>query len=238
MIGHLSGRLLEKEPTEIVVEAGGVGYRVSVPLTTFGRLPRVGDVVALSIHTHVREDAIALYGFDSRRERDLFERLIGVPGIGPRLALALLSHMDPGDLLAVARGRDAARLTRVPGIGPKTAERLIVELADVLERIPGFDASVGPAGPSGGRREDLISALTNLGYRPSQAAPAVEAALAGASEETQIESLLRDALRHLASPRRAGPAADHAVEPASEVVAQPLVRSRVRSPAGGRRRQP
>ena len=194
---------MEKEPTEILVEAAGVGYRVAVPLTTYGRLPAPGSTVTLSVHTHVREDALALYGFDSRRERDLFERLIAVPGIGPRLALALMSHMDPGDLIAAVRSRDVSRITRVPGIGLKTAERLVIELASVLRNLPEFPLADGTASAGAGLRADLLSALQNLGYRAAQVAPVLEAVLADPSSTgAPVESLIREALRRLAAPAR------------------------------------
>lgn len=202
VIGRLSGRLIEKDPSEIVVEAGGVGYRVAVPLTTFGRLPAPGETVTLSIHTHVREDALALYGFDSRRERDLFEDLIGVPGIGPRLALALLSHLDPRDLAAAVESKDIDRLTSVPGIGRKTAERLLVELSGRMKR---FQAPAGAAStaPAESRKDDLVSALVNLGYRQTQAVPTVEAVLAAAAPGDLLPALLRESLRRLSAGRAA-----------------------------------
>jgi holliday junction DNA helicase RuvA len=203
LIGSLHGRLVEKGPGEILLETGGVGYRVAVPLTTYGRLPATGSSIALTIHTHVREDAITLYGFDSRRERDLFERLIGVPGIGPRLALALLSHMEPRTLAEAVRSRDTERLTRVPGIGQKTAERLIVELGSLLKEISDLDPGSAGAGTDTGRRGDVISALVNLGYRTAQAAPVADEVLGSAAAGEPVESLLREALRRLAAPQRA-----------------------------------
>jgi holliday junction DNA helicase RuvA len=178
LIGRLTGCLIEKEPGEILLDAGGVGYRVSVPLSTFGRLPATGEPVTLSVHTHVREDSLALYGFDTRAERDLFEKLIGVPGIGPRLAMAVLSHLDPADLVEAARSREISRLTRVPGIGTKTAERLLLELGTILRALPGGAGS----SPAAGRRGDLVSALGNLGYKPAQVAPVIEDALAARGE--------------------------------------------------------
>lgn len=203
MIGSLSGRLAEKEPAEILVETGGVGYRIAVPLTTYGRLPAVGATVHLSIHTHVREDSLGLFGFDSRRERDLFEKLISVPGVGPRLALAILSHMEPEALLEAVGARDAARLTRVPGIGPKTAERLLLELGGVLKDLP----AEGTVRPAAGRGPgtDLVAALVNLGYRPAQAGPVVEAVLRESVEGAPVADLLRESLRRLGTPP-AGPA--------------------------------
>ncbi len=202
MIGTLTGRLLEKSPAEILLDVGGVGYRVAVPLTTYGRLPEIGSAVTLSIHTHVREDALALYGFAARGERDLFERLIAVPGIGPRLALAILSHMEPADLLEAVRGRDIQAMSRVPGIGRKTAERLLLELDGLLKSRAPDVASFGAA-RHGGARADLFSALENLGYRPAQISPVIDALLSESGrDESSIESLLREALRRMAAPAR------------------------------------
>ncbi len=196
MIGSLSGRLVEKNPAEILLEAGGVGYRIRVPLTTYGRLPAVGESLTLSIHTHVREDSLALFGFDHRSERDLFEALIAVPGVGPRLGLALLSHLEPSEMAEAVRSRDTALLSRVPGIGPKTAERLAVELRGVMERLPATAAG-GPASQPA-RRADLISALENLGYRAAQAASIAEKVLAApGAHDVPVASLIRSALRRL-----------------------------------------
>ncbi len=196
MIGSLSGRLVEKSPAEILLEAGGVGYRIRVPLTTYGRLPAVGESLTLSIHTHVREDSLALFGFDHRSERDLFEALIAVPGVGPRLGLALLSHLEPSEMAEAVRSRDTALLSRVPGVGPKTAERLAVELSGVMERLPATGAG-GPASQPA-RRADLISALENLGYRTAQAASIAEKVLAAPGAlDVPVSSLIRNALRRL-----------------------------------------
>ena len=145
MIAHLRGRLLEKQPNRMVVDVGGVGYDVSVPLSTFYGLGEPGGEIALRIHTHVREDALALYGFATRLEQELFERLIGVSGIGPKVALAVLSGIEPADLIrAIGRG-DLARLTAIPGVGKKTAERIVLELKDRLPRV--HAAAAGAAGP-------------------------------------------------------------------------------------------
>ncbi|MBI3448111.1 MAG: Holliday junction branch migration protein RuvA [Acidobacteria bacterium] len=224
MIGSLTGRLIESEPGEVLVEAGGVGYRVTIPLTTFSRLPAPGSTVTLSIHTHVREDAIALFGFDTRPERDLFEKLIGVPGIGPRLATGLLSHLEPADLVQTIRFRDTARLTQVPGVGAKTAERIVLELSGALNRLP---AAFGPQAsrPGSGRRGDLMSALENLGYRAVQIAPAVEETLAAAGEADPLEGLLRDTLRRLAkSPRRPSGAGAESIPAAGAEVGPKIAR--------------
>jgi len=217
LIGRVTGRLLERDPGEILVDVGGVGYRIAVPLTTYGRLPDIGAEVSLHTHTHVREDALALYGFDARGERDLFERLIGVPGIGPRLALAVLSHLDPGDLSQAVATRDTARLVLVPGIGRKMAERLVIELEGLLDDYPLPAARSGGAAPTTGRRGDLVSALVNLGYRAAQVALVVERVLAGSEEGTPVQALLRDALRRLGSAGRESRASERPGPKASAV---------------------
>lgn len=193
MIARLSGKLVEKSPNRLVIDVGGVGYEVLVPLSTFYGLGDAGTLVTLRVHTHVREDVIALYGFASELEQDLFERLIGVSGIGPKLALAVLSGIDPGELVRAIRSQDAARLTRIPGIGKKTAERIGLELKD---RLP--ETAVAPADAAGGgeARDDLLSALVNLGYNRQVAEKAIDAGLKR-SPRAPFEDLLRDILRGL-----------------------------------------
>ncbi len=191
MIAHLRGRLLSKHPNQAVVETGGVGYDVHISVPTFSELPAVGAEVVLFIHTHVREDALALYGFLRAGERKLFERLIGVSGIGPRLAITILSGMPAEEMVGALRAGDAARLTRIPGIGRKTAERMVLELRDKLEGLAATAA--GP--PSGVTpvEEDVLSALQNLGY----SRPSAERALAVASKNGKgdsFEALFREAL--------------------------------------------
>jgi len=207
VIGHLNGRLLEKSPAEILVEVGGIGYRLAVPLPTYEKLPAAGGAVSLSVHTHVREDLIALYGFETRRERDLFERLITVPGIGPRLALAIHSHLGPAHLVDAVRQRDITRLTKVPGVGRKTAERLLLELESLLGKLEG--AAFGEARADlRGPRSDLHSALENLGYKPAQIAPVLDALLAGKEAGgAPLEDLLREALRRLGASIQTNPPA-------------------------------
>jgi Holliday junction DNA helicase RuvA len=195
MIAHLRGRLLVKHPNQAVVEAGGVGYDVHISVPTFSELPAAGSEVALFIHTHVREDALALYGFLRPAEKKLFERLIGVSGIGPKLAITILSGMAADDMVAALRAGDVARLTRIPGIGKKTAERMVLELRDKLEGLaaapsPGAAPGVTPV------EEDVLSALMNLGY----SRPTAERALAVASKNGKgesFEALFRDALAAL-----------------------------------------
>lgn len=199
MIALLRGRLAEKQPNRIIVDVAGVGYDVSVPLSTFYRLGDVGAEVTLRIHTHVREDALALYGFGTAFEQQLFERLIATSGIGPKLALAVLSGIEPADLVRAVQAGDVARLTAIPGVGKKTAERICLELKD---RLPaGFGA--GPGGgpdvdaPGEDLRRDLLSALLNLGYHRSLTEKAVDAVLARVDSPT-FELALKQALRELA----------------------------------------
>jgi len=160
MIAHLRGRLISKHPNQAIVEAAGVGYDVAITVPTFSDLPAVGSEVALHIHTHVREDAIALFGFLRADEKQLFEKLLTVSGIGPKLAITILSGMPTADMVGAIRANDHARLTRIPGIGKKTAERMCVELRDKLE---GF-GETPTAAPVSAVEQDVISALTNLGY--------------------------------------------------------------------------
>ncbi len=194
MIRRLTGTLSEKTPNRIIVDVGGVGYDVLVPLSTFYGIGEPGTKVALRIHTHVREDVIALYGFASPLEQDLFERLISINGIGPKLALAVLSGIDPGELVRAIRAQDVARLTKIPGVGKKTAERIGLELKDRLPHAaPTADGGAGA--PTGDRvRDDLFSALSNLGYQRAAVEKAIEAALR-AAPDAPFEHLLRNVLR-------------------------------------------
>ncbi|MGE3511688.1 MAG: Holliday junction branch migration protein RuvA [Vicinamibacterales bacterium] len=195
MIAFLRGRLLDKQPNRIVVDVNGVGYDVSVPLSTFYGLQDVGTEVSLRIHTHVREDALSLFGFATRLEQDLFERLIAVSGIGPKVGLSVLSGMDPADLIRAIQGGDLPRLTGIPGIGKKTAERIVLELRDRLPR-----AAITPppdATPVQSMRDDVLSALINLGYHRPLAEKAVDASMMR-TVNGDFETLLRQALRELA----------------------------------------
>ncbi len=190
MIAHLRGRLIAKHPNQAVVEAGGVGYDVSISIPTFSELPSTGSEVALHIHTHVREDAIALFGFLRPEEKQLFERLIAVSGIGPKLAITILSGMAAADLVNAIRGNDVARLTRIPGIGRKTAERMVLELRDKLADF-GAAPSVPAISPV---QEDVLSALVNLGYTR----PAAERAVAAVSKNgDSFDTLFRQAMASL-----------------------------------------
>lgn len=198
MIAHLRGRIFEKQPNRVVVDIGGVGYQVFVPLSTFYVVGELGGEIALRIYTHVREDALALYGFATVLEQDLFERLIGVSGIGPKLALSVLSGIEPLDLVqAIDRG-DVGRLTGIPGVGKKTSERIVLELKDKLPRLPrtAAGAATGEAEPAP-LRDDLLSALVNLGYHRPLAEKAVASALK-AAPNVGFERTLKQALRELA----------------------------------------
>jgi Holliday junction DNA helicase RuvA len=199
MIAFLRGRLIEKHPNRLIVDVNGVGYDVQVPLSTFYDLAEPGTEVSLRVHTHVREDQIALYGFGSFLEQQLFERLIGVSGIGPKLALAALSGIDPEDLVRAVRTADVARLSAVPGIGKKTAERITLELKDKLPA-PATPAGPAPAvaTPADDLRTDLLSALLNLGYHRPLAEKAVDSVLAKATTPPPFEQAVRAALRALA----------------------------------------
>jgi Holliday junction DNA helicase RuvA len=198
MIGWLSGRVVQAAPDRMLLDVGGVGYQVAIPLSTFYEIQKATAEVAegpvsLFVHTHVREDALALYGFWTEREKELFEHLIGVSGIGPRLAQVVLSGMAPDELLAALAGGDVARLVRIPGVGKKTAERMVVELRDRLQALA---AELPAARASAASDDDLVAALVNLGYKSSFAEGAVGAARKEAPEAA-FHELLRLALRRL-----------------------------------------
>ena len=172
MIAHLRGRLLSKHPNQVVVETAGVGYEVNISVPTFSELPNNGSEVALHIHTHVREDLIALYGFLRPAEKQLFEKLITVSGIGPKLAITILSGMAANEMAAAIRGNDLGRLTKIPGIGKKTAERMVLELRDKLPEAAG--TSTPAALVMSTMEQDVLSALLNLGYQRPAAEKALE----------------------------------------------------------------
>ncbi|MEK6551531.1 MAG: Holliday junction branch migration protein RuvA [Pseudomonadota bacterium] len=193
MIGRLKGTLLRKEPPALLVDVGGVGYELEAPMTTFYDLPAVGETVTLHTHQVVREDAHLLYGFVREDQRQLFRALLKVTGIGPRIALAVLSGMSADDLALAVAGEDIARLSRVPGIGRKTAERLVMELRDKITAPTGVPTTApgGPTDPAG----EAVSALIALGYKPNEAARAVRVAqVQGAS----AEDIIRQALKSMA----------------------------------------
>ena len=192
MIAHLRGKLIAKHPNQAVVEAAGVGYDINITIPAFSELPAVGAEVALFIHTHVREDALALYGFLRAPEKQLFEKLIGVSGIGPKLAITVLSGMPADSLVAAIKGNNLAGLTRIPGIGKKTAERMVLELRDKLDAF-GQPPAAAAASPV---EEDVLSALVNLGYNRG----VVEKMLSrvGATSADSFDVLFRKALAALA----------------------------------------
>jgi holliday junction DNA helicase RuvA len=204
MIGRLSGRILTAKPDEVVVDVAGVGYRVHIPLSTFYRLAEGGGTASLHVHTHVREDAIQLFGFWSEDERTAFERLIGVSGIGPKIALAVLSGIGVSDLYRAIRDEDRSVLERIPGIGRKTAERVLLELRDrpSARRRAGLEPAQGTspmsdAPPASGMDTDAASALVHLGYSEAAAFDAVRAARRESGADATIETILRSALRAL-----------------------------------------
>lgn len=195
MIAALRGRLFEKQPARLIVDVGGVGYDVQVPLSTYGSVGDVGSEIALRVHTHVREEQIALFGFLTALEQQIFERLISVNGIGPKVALAVLSGIAPGDLVAAVQGNEPARLTTIPGIGRKTAERIVLELRD---RLPAaLPVSADAATPGSIIRADLLSALVNLGYPRPTVEKAVGEVLKAQPGAT-FDEALRQALGKLA----------------------------------------
>ena len=199
MIGQLRGRLTDKRPNQVLVDVGGVGYVVQVPLSTYAALGELHTEVTLLIHTHVREDALSLYGFLSSREKHFFEMLLSASGVGPSLALKILSGMSVEELVPAIRGGDLARLTKIPGVGRKTAERIVVELKDKLDAVT-VEIERPAASSPAGIDADVVSALVNLGYE----ARAAEGAVAEARRENgagNFEKLLRASLQSLSAPK-------------------------------------
>jgi Holliday junction DNA helicase RuvA len=196
MIATLHGVLTEKKPSRLVVDVGGVGYEVNVPLSTFYALGETGAEVDLRIHTHVRQETLSLFGFATQLEVDLFERLITISGVGPRLALAVLSGLEPPDLLRAIQGSDIVRLQGIPGVGKKTAERISLELKDKLPANAAHEGATTDLVNAEGVRNDVMSALLNLGYHRPLAERAVNEVLTG--ELGSFEEALRQALRELA----------------------------------------
>jgi len=199
MIGQLRGRLTDKRPNQVLVDVAGVGYLVQVPLSTYAALGELHTEVTLLIHTHVREDALSLYGFLSSREKHFFEMLLSASGVGPSLALKILSGMSVEELVPAIRGGDLARLTKIPGVGRKTAERIVVELKDKLDAVT-VEVERPAASSPAGIEADVVSALVNLGYE----ARAAEGAVAEARRENgavNFEKLLRASLQSLSAPK-------------------------------------
>jgi holliday junction DNA helicase RuvA len=206
MIAHLSGTLLVKQTNTVIIDVGGIGYEVTIPLSTFYDLEDSGSAVALRIYTHVREDTLQLFGFKTTRERELFLRLISVSGIGPKLGITMLSGMSADEIIASIRSNNLARLTSIPGVGKKTAERLVIELRDKIAALSSpaleeeFAARAGGAGSPASEdamRDDALSALVNLGYQKAPAEKAVTAAMQEGGD-LSVEIILRRSLRLLA----------------------------------------
>ncbi len=200
MIGQLRGRLAEKHPNQVLLDVGGVGYAVQIPLSTFAQLGELHAEVTLLIHTHVREDQLALYGFLTSREKHLFGLLLGVSGVGPSLALKVLSGMNVEEIVPAVRKGDLAHLTRIPGIGRKTAERIVVELRDKLA----VSEAVEPErrAPRSELEADVLSALVNLGYDRREAERALEQLRPASGGPGGFDALLRSALQRLSPPAR------------------------------------
>ncbi|MGH9514550.1 MAG: Holliday junction branch migration protein RuvA [Terriglobales bacterium] len=188
MIAHLRGKLIARHPNQVIVDAMGVGYDVTISVPTFSELPPAGGEVALHIHTHVREDQIALYGFLRPEEKHLFEKLISVSGIGPKLAITILSGMPTDDMTSAIRGNDVVRLTKIPGIGRKTAERMVLELRDKLPPVGTDQVHVIPS--LSAVQEDVLSALMNLGYQRASA----EKALSTVEKNGSFDAMFRAAM--------------------------------------------
>ncbi len=199
MIANIKGRIIHKTPESVIIDVGGIGYEVFIPLSTFYTLPDTDEAVSLSVHTHVREDAIQLYGFLTREEKEVFNLLISVSGIGPRLARNILSGVPVGDLIAAISTSDRARLGKIPGIGAKSAERLILELKD---KIAGVAVKAAPVSSQAEEMDqltkDVSSALENLGYKAVLAEEAVKKARASLGEGAAFEAVLKESLKFLA----------------------------------------
>ncbi|MBX3289538.1 MAG: Holliday junction branch migration protein RuvA [Acidobacteria bacterium] len=203
MIGFLSGKLLEKHTNSVIIDVGGVGYEVSIPLTTFYEIGEVGSDVQLRIYTHVREDAIQLFGFKTVRERELYLKLISVQGVGAKSGITMLSGMSADEMIAAVRSENLAKLTAIPGVGKKTAERLVIELRDKLSDLSsgaaaGIAAASGKTGAGADEAfDDALSALVNLGYKKDAAEKALQQAAKDGTEQS-VQKLLRAALQRLA----------------------------------------
>lgn len=193
MIAYLRGELLDKKPSSIIVDVNGVGYGLTIPVSTYSGLPEIGGEVEIQVHTHVREDALALFGFLTDEEKELFERLISVSGVGPRLAVTVLSGMPVDALIEAIREGDAKTLTRIPGVGRKTGERIILDLQDKVARELAAEAVRKTATPGAAIERDVISAMVNLGCSQDQAEKAVDAAR-NRGAELEFDTLFRTAM--------------------------------------------
>jgi Holliday junction DNA helicase RuvA len=203
MIGHLRGTLIDKRPNQVLLDVAGVGYQVQIPLSTFYAIGELKDEVSLMVHTHVRDDALVLYGFLTAREKHFFELLISAQGIGPSLAVKILSNMSVDDLLEAISSRNIERLTKIPSVGKKTAERIIVELRDKLAQIEAASPAEEKPAARGGLAADVVSALLNLGYDRRTAEKAAEEAQRNGSGNS-FEALLRASLQSLSRPTSRG----------------------------------
>jgi len=197
MIAHLTGKLTHKSPVAIIIDVNGVGYQVFVPLSTFYALPELESKISLGIHTHMREEALKLFGFYTIDEKRIFEKLITINKVGPKLALTILSGMPPADILSTIDSNDIVKLSTIPGIGRKTAERLILEMRDKLDGLSLDFVVTKDPGPEKGLFDDALSALVNLGYKKSQAEQTLKKVYAGKVGDTSIENLIKDSLNLL-----------------------------------------
>jgi Holliday junction DNA helicase RuvA len=193
MIAYLKGTLIRKSPGQVVVDVGGVGYAAAIPLSTFIRLGDVGGPAEILVYTHLSDSALALFGFSTAAEKEIFLKLIAVSGIGPKLAMAILSGIEPADLEAAVRDGDVARLTMIPGIGKKTALRIAMELQDKLEKKERVLSALDSP-----EREDLVSALTNMGFRRKEVDRVVDEVLKALTPKAGFEKLLRESLKRMA----------------------------------------
>lgn len=193
MIAYLKGTLIRKQTNQVVVDIGGVGYAAAIPLSTFFKLGEIGSEVELLIHTHMTDSALSLFGFATSAEKEIFLKLIGISGIGPKLAMNILSGIEPAELEDAVRRTDIARISLIPGIGKKTALRVAMELQDKIEKKEKVLAAKGSK-----EKEDLVSALVNLGFRRKEIEPTVDKVLASVPEEAGFERMLRECLKHMA----------------------------------------
>lgn len=197
MIAHLTGKLTHKSPVAIIIDVNGVGYQVFIPLSTFYALPELESKISLGIHTHMREEALKLFGFYTIDEKKIFEKLITINKVGPKLALTILSGMPPADILSTIDSNDIVKLSTIPGIGRKTAERLILEMRDKLDGLSLDFVVTKDPGPEQGLFDDALSALVNLGYKKSQAEQTLKKVYAEKVGDTSIENLIKDSLNLL-----------------------------------------
>lgn len=197
MIAYLKGKLIHKSPISVIVDVQGVGYEAFIPLSTYYELPETGATVAFRIHTHIREDILKLFGFLTEEEKRVFETLIAVNKVGPKMALTILSGLSVSALLAAVSNNDVDRLNSIPGVGRKTAERLILELKDKLENMQGEEGIASIPSSSNGMMEDALSALMNLGYKRPQAENALKMASANFGSDATLEQLIKESLKVL-----------------------------------------